>query len=614
MPAGVESGDVMSDEAIAPEASGPGGNILFLSRLVVGLIQGLGLYLLYRAYDAQSWPATDGLIFAPLLLVLLYVPLILSFALGGMRLGTAIVWTVVAACVLAGLAWYDIWSAWPEDWGFQNGVAGWQPHVIPSAGLFFFGGAWLFIAHALIAGGDIDRRFMARYTTHFDVAWKLGVQLALSAAFVGAFWLLLWLGAGLFNLIKLDFFEKLIEHRWFSIPATALATAAAIHLTDVRAGLVRGTRTLVLVLLSWLLPLITLIVAGFLIGLIFTGLDPLWHIGHASALLLVAAATLIILINATHQDGEPNHVPPRLLKISGSVAALALVPLVALAGYALWLRVGQHGWTVPRIATAACVLVAAAYALGYVMAAAPSESWMKRIETWNFWVALLILAVLGALFTPIASPARIAVASQMARLESAKVKAVKFDYPYLRWSGGRYGREALQQLAQNKNADISTAAKDALNSTDRYMIAPASPASVAADIHVYPQGRSLPKSFLNQVWDHSDYSTPPCLRLVREECDAVFLDIDGDGHDEIMVISHVGLVGMPAIFRDDGKNHWQRIGQIDVPFQCHDKDFAAAMREGDFSLAAPSVAGKDIVVGDHRYHFSPSVGTPACAK
>ena len=80
----------------------------------------------------------------------------------------------------------------------------------------------------------------------------------LSALFVGVFWGVLWLGAALFNLIGIDAIEKLIEHRWFWIPATTLSLSVAIHLTDVRAGLVRGTRTLVLVLLSWLLPLMTI--------------------------------------------------------------------------------------------------------------------------------------------------------------------------------------------------------------------------------------------------------------------------------------------------------------------------------------------------------------------
>lgn len=113
---------------------------------------------------------------------------------------------------------------------------------------------------------------------------------------------------------------------WFSIPTSTLATAAALHVTDVRAGLVRGVRTLVLVLLSWLLPLMALIGAGFLVGLVFTGLEPLWKTQHAAAILLSAAALLIVLLNAAYQDGHPERAAPKILHYAGTLAALLLFP------------------------------------------------------------------------------------------------------------------------------------------------------------------------------------------------------------------------------------------------------------------------------------------------
>ena len=47
---------------------------LFAARLTIGLLQGLALYLLYRAQEAGAWPATQGLVFVPLLLVMLAGP------------------------------------------------------------------------------------------------------------------------------------------------------------------------------------------------------------------------------------------------------------------------------------------------------------------------------------------------------------------------------------------------------------------------------------------------------------------------------------------------------------------------------------------------------------
>ena len=133
---------------------------------------------------------------------------------------------------------------------------------MPSVALLFFGGAGLFIAQAPDHGGRCEHRIIARYDAYFDAAWKLGVQLALAALFVGVFWGVLWLGAGLFDLIELSFLSTLLQKAWFAIPASALATAAALHLTDERARLVAGIRAVALVLLSWLLPLMALLAIG----------------------------------------------------------------------------------------------------------------------------------------------------------------------------------------------------------------------------------------------------------------------------------------------------------------------------------------------------------------
>src|SRR5262249_38301760 len=132
-------------------------------------------------------------------------------------------------------------------------------------------------------------------------------------------------------------------------------------------------------------------------------------------------------------------------------ASVLLVPLVILAAYALALRVQQYGWTVDRIATLACVLVAACYALGYTAAALFSllgGQWMWALESVNIFVAFLILVVLGALFTPISDPARLSVLSQVARLETGLTKPIAFDFGYLHSQGGRYGAAALTRLAK----------------------------------------------------------------------------------------------------------------------------------------------------------------------
>src|SRR4051812_45127906 len=104
---------------------------LFLARLSIGLAQGLALYLLYRAVDSKVWPATQGLVFTPLLLVLLAAPAGLSLSLDVMPLRRAFLWVAVASAVVALLGFFDNWMAWPLDWSYGSDPKS-TPHIFPS--------------------------------------------------------------------------------------------------------------------------------------------------------------------------------------------------------------------------------------------------------------------------------------------------------------------------------------------------------------------------------------------------------------------------------------------------------------------------------------------------
>ena len=225
--------------------------------------------------------------------------------------------------------------------------------------------AGLFIVHTLVLASASDQKRIANYPTYFDCAWKLLVQMKFSVLFVGAVWIVLWLGASLFLLIRLNFFRDLLQESWFAIPVTVFAFACAVHLTDVRPVIVRGIRNLLLVLLSWILPVTLLIVGGFLVSLPFTGLAHLWATKHATALLLSSAAILVVLINTAFQNGTVEQDVAKILRVSARLACLLLVPLVGISAYALGLRVGEYGWTTDRIIAACCIVVASCYALGY---------------------------------------------------------------------------------------------------------------------------------------------------------------------------------------------------------------------------------------------------------
>lgn len=567
------------------QTASPSTRITTAVRLGVGLTQGVLLYLLQHAQDLKAWPATQPLVFAPLVLTVAFAPFVILAGVGALRRTSLIVWGLVAAAFAAYLAFHGAW----------NGVDG---DKMPDAPVFLAIAVGLFIAHHLIQPAQAERKFVASYHGYFDVTWMHGVQMVLSAGFTGVFWILLFLGSALFKLIGIEAFQKLIAEPAFAIPATTTIFAAAVQLTDVRSTLVRGVRTVALTLLAWLLPLMALIAAAFLASLPFTGLEPLWKTKAATALLLTAAAHLIVLINAAYQDGED--APPVVLKWAARLAGLLLVPISALAAYGLSLRIGQHGLTPERVFAAAFVVIAAGYALGYTIAAVRPGVWMKGLEKTNVALAFVSLALLLALFTPIADPARLSVNDQVARLERGTVKAEAFDFQFLRFDSGRYGKAALDRLKADKNPDIAKRAREVAARDKKLM--PESGKPDFAKVTVYPAGAKLPDTFVRQDWGADPGSF--CIGQ-GSVCSALLLDIDGDGIDEVLMAA-----GAFDVFKlVDGR--WRKTAEASSA--CNGSDLEKALKAGPIRMAEP-VQRRDILVGDLRLTVKPTeAGCPAKA-
>ncbi|MCD6075604.1 MAG: hypothetical protein K0Q70_2487, partial [Rhodospirillales bacterium] len=101
-------------------------------RLAIGLAQGLGLYLLYKAIELKTWPATDGLVFAPMVLVVMLVPLVAIVGWGNLHRRTLALWVATATLVLVGLAIHDLLRG--TDSTFWDGPFGRSDtrHPLPS--------------------------------------------------------------------------------------------------------------------------------------------------------------------------------------------------------------------------------------------------------------------------------------------------------------------------------------------------------------------------------------------------------------------------------------------------------------------------------------------------
>lgn len=589
------------------------------ARLAIGLIQGLALYLLYHAGENHGWPSDNPSLFAALALVLSYLPLLAIAGLGTVRPRTLALWIAPAAFILAFLATYERSNLLPP--AVTTGHA-WTSYdvwnLVPSFGLFVFSAAGLFIAQALIAAADSERHFVASYQRYFDVSWKQGIQLALAGVFVGTFWLILELGADLFELIHLSFLHTLIEHDWFVFPATALATAASLHLTDVRTGLVAGIRGVALVLMSWLLPLLALLAGAFLFSLLFTGLEPLWQTRSAARLLLVAAAGLIILINAAWQSGPERHIPPLALRAGGTAAALLLIPLTGLATYALMLRVGQYGWTAERVRLAATLFVACTYAIGYGWAALGGSilrhRWLAGLAPVNIAVSFVVLAVLLAVFSPLADPVRIGVASQMARLKSGRVAADKFDYSYLHFQGGKAGVAALKDLVAHASgpeaATIRERAQAALNADWASEVVTVTGVQAAQQVTVYPKDYKLPQGLFTQKWEPS--GAPPCLTKAGVHCDVFPAELTGAPPDQLLFVWTEQNYRQTAVLELDANGQWTNLGPLTDQL-CDDA--LAAMRAGQYAVVAPAPPKyREIEAANRRYRIPIPAFAQSCSK
>lgn len=539
------------------------GRRLFLTRLAVGLIQGLALFGLSEAAERKVWPASDRSLFIALVVLCLSAGPVILNGLGALRQRALVAWAAVAMLVTGAIGWFEGYRA-------LNGF-----EIIPSPLVMVGVLVGLFVAHSLVAAAARDHSRIATYPTYFDLAWKHGVQLALALAFTGIFWGVLALGAALFGMIGVKDFARIIGERWFAIPASALAFAAAVHLTDVRLGLIQGVRTVALTLLGWLLPLLTILTLAFLAALPFTGLKPLWNTGNAAMILIGASASLILLINAAYQDGGREKPLPVVLRWAMRLAGLLLVPLTVLTGYALWLRIGQYGLTIERIIAVASLVVGACYAVGYAVAAVLPGSAMRRLELTNVATSFVGLAVLLAVLSPLADPVRLSVDSQVARLSSGQVKPADFDFEYMKFSSGRFGEKALAKLAKDQG-DIGRFARIA---QAQKVMGAAKPLpeqqQPVAGIKVWPAGRVMPET-LKAQW--SELVGEECSKR-QDPCEVFMADLNGDGQEEALIKAYTVNL---SVLEDDGAAGWVRRGVVDVTFCSDINQTWQAMRAGAF--------------------------------
>ncbi len=505
--------------------------------LGMGLLQGVIVWALINALSHLDGAST-------LLWALLYaawtLPLAWYLTEGIEVLPTRRRFAIVAGfgLIAALLGAYNIWV-----WEGRGDIFPDQfPHLLGCAVLGFT--ALPLIAHARRGPG---LGLSWHYPDLFQTAWRNAVMMAVAAALTGVFWIVLWAGAMMMSSIGLPLMTDLITRPLFALPATTLAVSAAFVLALTRGEFIVSLRRFWLSMNQIFLPLLLLFAVMWVVAVPFTGLAPLLDTQYTAMAMLWFTALAIKFANTARQDGlgAPPYTP--LLRRILVIAWLALPVIVAIGGWAMYQRIAQHGWTQDRVWGAFVLALAACYVLGYAASVRQGRrSWLWSVDHTNIAVAVLMCLGLLALLTPLADARRIAVASQIDRLEHAAVAEKDFDYGYLARESGRYGRQALQRLADDAHRpQIAAAARDALSSKSR--TAPSDEQPMLTDAQALKKWRVLPDGAVLEpstaaallAWLHAKERNSDetlCLRAIIQ-CELWPVDLDNDGNRELVLIS-----------------------------------------------------------------------------
>lgn len=283
------------------------------------------------------------------------------------------------------------------------------------------------------------------YPALFTASWQLLVRAAAGWIFAGLVWGVIWLADAALALVGLGFLDWVMTEGG---PLPGMATGAMLgvglavahELSDLLSPLV------ILRLLRLLtLPVLTVMIL-FLVALPVRGLSQLPGGVSATAVLLALAMAAAGLIAVVIDQSEDEESRSPALRIAARVMA-GLLPLpVALAGFALAERVGQHGWTPERVFAALAVVAGAGYGLAYLAAVLRGSGWTGHLRQANRLLAPMVAGLAMLWLTPVINAEAISARSQLARYEAGGIPAADLDLDALdRW--GLPGDRALERLA-----------------------------------------------------------------------------------------------------------------------------------------------------------------------
>lgn len=420
--------------------------------VLIAVAQSLLLLYAHTAIDENHWLSATPFRLTTWYTLTLTVPTALMLLITGQRVALSIAFATGMTVLL----------------GLQAALAGnnCDPTLSVDCGnvLFPFGlsiTVICFLALPFLQAWQHQGRANSNYLLLFEYAWHNALSLVLAAAFLGLFWVLLALWAGLFSLLDIQFFADLFSEKVFFYPISGLVVGFGLAIARTRIELLANIRENSLFwIFKSLTPLLAIITLLFLVAVALSGIDALWNTGTAGDLLAWLAITIVVFINAVFLNGEASSPYPKAIRWLVNFALLSLPIIAGLGLWAISLRVEQYGWTVARLWALCVMLILLLYGIGYAIAVLRSiaqneQPWLSSIKPHNSLMALVIIAALCLINLGLPSFHQTTINSQLERLKADEVSWQEFDFKYLRFETGMRGYQAVADFLANPSVELS---------------------------------------------------------------------------------------------------------------------------------------------------------------
>ncbi len=517
--------------------------------LLISLLQGLALFLLWRAAENQVWPSQTPAVNFPLWTITVTLPLFLLLGLED-RNGRKTAMAIGAFCaLLALLGVYIGWQVTPfGEFPPESIIA---TYVLPLLlGCFL---ALLFL-RPIVQGRTPD------YAEIFTDSWRNALVAVLSGALTLGVFGVLMLWGELFRVIGIEFFFDLFTEDWFLFPVLAVVVGLGIFIFRGLANVIGGITSLLQGLMWLLLPLVLTVTVLFLAALPFTGLEPLWDTGNGTALLMALNLFALFGLNAVYQRGdlEPYPLPLHRLLCVG-IALLPVISLLAL--YGLYLRVDQYGWTVARCWALMISLLITLFSLGYAGSVVRfREHWTGKLARVNLPMSILMIALVLLVNSPLLDFRKISLASQQNRVDRGEIALEEFDFFDARENMGRPAYLWMQQIIEenrDSNPELAQLVFDPVRPAfTGFPMDPANRIDFRNQVTYRPAPFAIPDTLLEAM---QISLVAELLRSGRVEELILFqADLDRDGNPEYILAADYFNTVMAAAFRLED-NAWREL-------------------------------------------------------